>query len=485
MVVLLFLYKKGIPLPSNSTELYNHFICLTICRHLAKYGQPLDNTITSLSDLPDPYNKIIRQLSKFSLEAIDNNKLIFTYDDIKVSCPDLIAIPGAVNGFGLLQTVQHFALTGKTMTFNFLHFTIQEFLAAHHVASLSPSSELAILEEKFWSDFHFNMFAIYIALTKGNRPSFKQFIKPSLVQRFLSFLTGEQAINRFADDPVKCFYLFQCFFEAGDTEICRSIESAKIFNEGNIIINNPERPPWILLSTCDVERLTFFLTHSSQHREWKQLSLFFCFIHDYGLDILHQALTRRHVIISELSLCYSGLTKSSSSAISDITISCKIKVLNISANKFIGENERLYSIISDPFSALEELYIKNAMLSSSGAIKLFTALSKNKKLSIECNDVTDRACDAIVMAIKKNTSLTEMSIDRNPISGKCLQLIVQALHDNSSLQQLWLSCNKYSEDIREKIKLSAGEITRKEKISEYESIFDEYVLGIYLLDESS
>ena len=208
-------------------------------------------------------------------------------------------------------------------------------------------------------------------------------------------------------------------------------------------------------------------------------------IHDYGLDILHQALTRRHVIISELSLCYSGLTKSSSSAISDITISCKIKVLNISANKFIGENERLYSIISDPSSALEELYIKNAMLSSSGAIKLFTALSKNKKLSIECNDVTDRACDAIVMAIKKNTSLTEMSIDRNPISGKCLQLIVQALHDNSSLQQLWLSCNKYSEDIREKIKLSAGEITRKEKISEYESIFDEYVLGIYLLDESS
>ena len=275
MVVLLFLYKKGIPLPSNSTELYNHFICLTICRHLAKYGQPLDNTITSLSDLPDPYNKIIQQLSKFSLEAIDNNKLIFTYDDIKVSCPDLIAIPGAVNGFGLLQTVQHFALTGKTMTFNFLHFTIQEFLAAHHVASLSPSSELAILEEKFWNDFHFNMFAIYIALTKGNRPSFKQFIKPSLVQRFLSFLTGEQAINRFADDPVKCFYLFQCFFEAGDTEICRSIESAKIFNEGNIIINNPERPPWILLSTCDVERLTFFLTHSSQHREWKQLSLFF------------------------------------------------------------------------------------------------------------------------------------------------------------------------------------------------------------------
>ena len=405
-----------------------------------------------------------------------------------MACPDIVAIPGAVNGFGLLQAVQHFGLTGKTMTFNFLHFTIQEFLAAYHVASLSPGSELAILKEKFfWSDFHFNMFVIYIALTKGNRSSFKQFIKPSLMQRFLGFLTGEQAINRFVDDPVKCFYLFQCFFEAGDTEICRFIESARIFNEGEIIINNPKRTPWILLSSCDVERLTFFLTHSS-HREWKTLDLFFCFIRDHGLDILHQALTRCDVTISEMSLCYNGLTKSSSSTISDITISCKIKVLNISANGFIGENEGLYSIISDPSSALEELYIKSAKLSSSGAIKLFTALSENKKLrilSIEHNDVTDRACDAIVMAMKKNNSLTEMSIRENPISGKCLRLIVQALQDNSSLQQLWLSYNKHSEDIIERIRLSADEIMRKEKIIEFESILDGHVLGIYLLDESS
>ena len=31
LVVLLFLYKQGISLPSNSTQLYHHFICLTIC----------------------------------------------------------------------------------------------------------------------------------------------------------------------------------------------------------------------------------------------------------------------------------------------------------------------------------------------------------------------------------------------------------------------------------------------------------------------
>ena len=36
MIVLLFLYEQGIPLPNNSTDMYNHCICLTICRYLAK-----------------------------------------------------------------------------------------------------------------------------------------------------------------------------------------------------------------------------------------------------------------------------------------------------------------------------------------------------------------------------------------------------------------------------------------------------------------
>ena len=194
---MLFLYKQGISFPNNSTQLYNHFICFTICRHLAKYGHHLDNTITDLTNLPDPCNKIIQQFSKFSLEALNNIKLVFTFDEIKVACPDIADIPGAINGFGLLQAVQHFGLTGKTMTFNFLHFSIQEFLAAHHVANLSPSKELKILHQKFWSDIHSNMFAVYITLTKGQRPSFKQFIKPSLGQRFKGCVTGHgvQAAN--------------------------------------------------------------------------------------------------------------------------------------------------------------------------------------------------------------------------------------------------------------------------------------------------
>ena len=84
---------------------------------------------TSLANLPEPHNTIIKQFSMLSLKPLNDNRLVFTYNDIKEMCPD-IASPGAINGYGLLQTIQCFGLTRKMMTFYFLHLTIQEYLGA-------------------------------------------------------------------------------------------------------------------------------------------------------------------------------------------------------------------------------------------------------------------------------------------------------------------------------------------------------------------
>ena len=193
LVVLVYLYKQGNPLPENSAELYNCFICLTVCRHLSKHGHHLQGNITKLTDLPGPYNKIIQQLSKLSLEALNDNKLIFTLDDVKTACPTIQATPGAINGFGLLQTVEHFGFSGTITTINFLHVSIQEYLATHHIANLPADKELRIIEEKFWSDIHFNMFSIYVSLTKGQRPSFKHFLVVETER--LPFLTNSSTIS--------------------------------------------------------------------------------------------------------------------------------------------------------------------------------------------------------------------------------------------------------------------------------------------------
>ena len=185
MTILLFLYKdkEERPLPTNSTGLYNMFICLTICRHLrVKCKVTLDEEVEHLNKFPKPYSNIINQLSKFAFKALGNNQLVFTLAEIKKECPD---IDKAINGFGLLQVVEYAGRMSKCLSFNFIHLSIQEFLAAHHVTTLPPSKELSILQKNFWNNpVYFNMFDIYVALTNGQRPSFKRFLQPSLMEKF-------------------------------------------------------------------------------------------------------------------------------------------------------------------------------------------------------------------------------------------------------------------------------------------------------------
>ena len=450
MVVLLYLYKLGIALPKNSTELYCHFICSTICRHLSRLGSPLTHDITDLTDLPEPYNRIIQQLSKLSLEALNNNKLVFTLCELTAACQDIAAIPGAINGFGLLQAVQHFGLYAKTMTVNFIHFTIQEFLAAHYIAHLPPNEELKVIEANFWKNNYFNMFSIYISVTKGQRSSFKTFLSG-----------GNEAIaiaDKFLKDQLKCLRLYKCFNEAEDYKMCQTIGRAEIFKSKEINLRGTT------LTASDIACVSLFLT-SSFNRKWKKLNLFYCHIQDKGLNILYRGLRHSNdVTIDVLRLDYSGLTSQSSSLISELIVKCKVKMLVISGNYTVGEDQQLYSMLTNPSTELEQLYMSYTSLSSRGARALFTnimEINKLKELYIEGNAITDDACDVITTALQRNSYLVKLGMNSNRLSSDAIVNIVRCLEVNNTLQLLRLSnCPQAIQEIR-----SLQEVVNKKRES--------------------
>ena len=447
LVVLAYLYKQGFPLPQNSAELYNYFICLTVRRHLAKHGHHLQGNITKLTDLPEPYNTIIQQLSKLSLEALNDDKLIFTFDEIKAACP--AAIIGDITGFGLLQAVGHFGFTGTTITINFLHISIQEYLAAHHIASLPSDEELKIIKEKFWSDIHFNMFSIYVSLTKGQRSSFKHFL-----------CGGNKAItisDKFLNNQLQCLRLYCCFHEAGDVDICKTIERSVTVSNKEIDLS------FTILTASIIDCVTVFLT-SSFHKNWVALNLSNCYIQDHGLHILHRGLLHcRNITVTDMWLRYNGLTTQSSPLISDITMKCKVKKLGISGNITIGENEQLYYMLSNPSTILEKLYMDSTKLSTRAAIALFTSLKDNnrlKVLSIASNEVTDDVCDAMTTALERNSCLALLHMERNPLTNEAIVNIVNSLKVNNTLHQLGLPT--LPEDIKKTIS-SLQEVINKNR----------------------
>ena len=423
--VLLYLYKQGVPLPKSLTELYNYFICHTICRHLTMRGYPC--SISKLSSLPEPYNKIIQQLSKLSLEALRHNKLVFTLDEIKEACPDITAVKGDINGCGLLQAVEHFSHTGATVTLNFLHYSIQEYLAAHYIASLPAEEELKIIEQNFWNDIYFNVFSVYITLTKGQRLSFKYFLSGGNKRITIS--------EEFLENPLQCFFLYRCFYEAGDDNTCKAIEqSVTYFTDKAIKLIRTT------LTASNVECITVFLT-SSFHKQWEKISLYTCYIQDHGLSILHQRLCHSDITINVLRLSYNVLTTQSSSLISEVAMKCKVKVLSVTGNFNIGESQCLYSVLTDPLTVLEELYMHSTQLSSRGATYLFKALKDNKTLKelyINNNLISDDACDVITETLNSNSSLIQLHMSRNPLTGKAIVNILDSLKGNNALRLLWL-----------------------------------------------
>ena len=449
LLLLLFLYKQGFPLPNSATELYNIFICLTIHRNLSKYGITAKQAIKDIKNLPEPYGKFIQQLSKLSLQALNNNQLIFTLDEIKQFCPQVESIPGALNAFGLLQAIEHVSIFQTTTTFNFLHLSLQEFLAANYITTLTPDEELSILEDYFWRSSHSNMFTMYITLTKGQRSSFR---------RFLSGGDDTIAIHsKFLEDKLKSIHLYRCFNEAsGDDRVCRTIE--RTFSHGIIYFFD------ITLSTNDVVNIGTLLS-CSNIKEWKNLYLGLCHIRDAGARILYRILKSSTITIELLRLDNNDLSSSSDGCLADIVINCGVEVLSISYNKTIGQTEEFFpTILSSP--SLEILHIEDINLSSRAAIMIFTLLKEKKKTKLKVldmadNDVTDDACDVIAETLQVNSTLEWLNIHGNKISKEALQLILNSLRHNNTLTDLLLP-EEHSEGDKKQI-LALGDIVNEER----------------------
>jgi len=444
MTVLLLLYEQQVSLPTNSAELFNLFICLTICRHLNKTQIPLEEDITDLHNLPNPYSSVIRQLSKFAFKALCKTKLVFSLDEIKECCPSIGEYP---NCFGLLQAVEYVRLISKTRSFNFIHLSVQEYLAAYYVARLpqDDSEELSILQEYFWSDTHYNMFNYYVSLTQGQSPSFKSFLKS-----FNSKIANDYTFRR--RNILKFIRLFHCFYDAGDSQMCQAIEQR--FSDRIIDLYGRT------LTANDLQDIATVLT-SSSFKQWKWISFGDCHIQDYGIRLLHRSLNNSGVSIDELYFFNNDLTSTSDPLLRDIALSCNVKGLNITSNKTVGGSEN-FTLLSNPSCLVESLAMyDNTYSSSQWASQLFNSLIENKslqKLWSGLNHVTDEVCSVISTAIRTNNTLQELNMDGNPFTGKAFEDFGNSLKENNALQVLALS--RHSQIVSNELKMLQDDVNK-------------------------
>ena len=493
LAVLLYLFQQGRKLPETLTEMNESFIIHTIYRYLKRHKLTSLGVINKLSNLPEPILNVIHKISQVAFKGLQENQLVFTLDEITEMCPDNNDTPGAINGFGLLQTVQHypqeFKGAGETASFNFIHYTMQEFLAAFHVSTLSDEENSSMMEETFWSERFNFMWMMYVGIMGTKSKLFNDFISKGNVFKKKSGIRVSSEIQR---DKRKRLHVFQCYTEANSKAEVPDI-IASMFKDGKVKITG------ITLLPNHISSLVSFLSHSSVNL--KVLKIKKCNYGDIGMNIVEQYITDSTETTSTLE--YVDLMGNNSSP---WTVYCAvIKQCSVSNLTLCGDyGMEGFAVNMDNClsvnTALQSLTLFE--IGNTGLNTIKTLLTNNKllhlnELNLSWKNISSKATDNsnvllhtkfpvsnemrnsravtvnilwdgthnstpdslnlsgqcegdgvpfIAFGLCNNRTICILDISNNNISNLGAREIASALHENQTLQTLNISCNNIQVD---------------------------------------
>ncbi|XP_065882868.1 uncharacterized protein [Dysidea avara] len=251
------------------------FIEITIRRFIQKMDATV--SIDSINELPYPYSEVFRDLTLLAFNALQANKIVFTLSEIKSSCPKLSITSNNWNGLGLLKAVHYYNRHHSDVTLNFLHFSIQEFMAAYYISTLPDNNQIKLLETTFWEHRYYNTWIMYVGITNATSFALKHYLSGNKFQFQTKLFPNFCISSKLLNDKVKCLHLFQCLEE---TKCSKDILFRGSFlQDKQIDLSNQTLLP------SDLNTLGFFLCRSIT-KQWELLDLSGCNIRDTGCDIL-------------------------------------------------------------------------------------------------------------------------------------------------------------------------------------------------------
>ena len=490
LAILLYLFQQGC-LPETLTEMNESFILHTIYRHLEKYGLTPSGPVDKLVNVPEPVLDIVYKLSKLAFNGLKENKLVFTFNEIKELCPHVDETEGAINGFGLLQAVQHYPSkgAGTTTSLNFLHYTMQEFLSALHVSNLPGEQQSSLMNETFW-DGHYNfMWMMFVGIVGIKSDIFIKFVSKGKKYKRKS---GIRMAENILSDKRKRLHVFQCYMEAKSSAEAPDVIT-DMFKDGKINIVG------VKLLPHHISSLMTYVSNSSM--QWNTLELDQCNITDTGMSVLEQFISEktstleyvdltgnnsspwgvycaiiRHCSVDSLTLCgdhgiedyvnetknclqmntklisltLCNITNNGSKIIAEaIEVNTRIKKLDISNNIICDDGAIAISNSLKYNSSLQQLNMSKNNITSEGAKYIAEAIQVTntlEKLDLSSNAISNDGVAAISDSLQFNITLQELNMSRNEITSEGIKKINKAIQVNKTLKQLDLSINKIADE---------------------------------------
>ena len=404
---------------------------------------------------------------------------------LKGCCPCIDQTAGAINGFGLLQAVKHYTFSGAgvTTSFNFLHYTMQEYLAALHVSNLPSEQQSSLMKKTFW-DGHYNfMWMMFVGIVGIKSKIFVNFVSRGVEYKRKSGIRMKESI---LNDKRRRLHVFQCYMEAKSSVEAPDVIS-DMFKEGKINIKG------VRLLPHHISSLMTYMSNLSM--QWNTLQLNQCNITDVGMSVLEQFILEnistleyvdlrgnnsspwgvycaiiRHCSVDSLTLCGDhGMedyvneikqslqmnTKLMSLTLRDITnngskkiaeaiqVNKRLQRLDISNNNICDDGAIAISNSLKYNISLQELNMSRNKITSEGTKNITTAI-KVKQLDLSISKINDEGANFLSDGLKNNISLLKLNISHNNITDRGIKVIAEAIQINSTLKNINISKNHIS-----------------------------------------
>jgi len=482
LAILLFLFHMD-SLPNTLTDMNEYFVVHSIYRQLNKLSSHKTHVIKNIKDLPADVYEFVKKLSELAYKGLKKNQLVFSYDEIKEVCPEIDDMPGAFNGFGLLQAVQHYIQkgAGTTTSFNFLHFTMQEYLAAFHVSNLPEDLQSLKMKMSFWDGKYSFMWMMYVGIVGVHSSVFISFLSDSqteIVRSKVRHVSKFSLSDSIRNDKRKCLHLFQCYMEAKSDKIPEIISS--IFKAGKIKLTG------ITLLPHHISSLIFFMS-TSITQNWEILELENCNLRCIGMNSLLEHVAKnegnmstltyvdlngngsspwgvycaitRHGCVDSLTLCGDdGMEEYVEGIIDSVNANATLKTLTLfeigrTGVKTVSEllDSSLYLIVVNlscekiKFERIKNK--KNILLQRSYKEieinilydELYSTLTQS--IELKSKSINDDAAAVLAFGLCNNTTVQKLDISCNEIFDDGVGFISDALMNNNCLQELNISEN--------------------------------------------
>ena len=163
-VIVLYVYKmEQCTLPNCLTKLYEIFILNALKRNaIISDTDLIIRRLHTLAKIPESFQKHLNCLCKLAYDGLIADKMAFSIEDISAvfsDCSDHIEH----KLLGLMNVFKEFTSTGEELSYQFLHLTIQEFLAATWAASQLSADELLKFFQDHLREKRYRMVLLFLA----------------------------------------------------------------------------------------------------------------------------------------------------------------------------------------------------------------------------------------------------------------------------------------------------------------------------------